>query len=65
MYIYVCMYVCMYKYLLIHTCTYIYIYIYIWRNGNESNSQKKIEKQNNPKVMNLLEWKVNVKKFRL
>ena len=30
---------------------------------NKSDSIKKIEKQNNPKVMNLLKWKVNVKTF--
>ena len=40
-------------------CTHIYIYIYIYihtevNNGNKSDSMKKIEKQINQKVMNLL-----------
>ena len=33
-------------------------------NGNESNNMEKIEKQTNPKVMNLLQRKVNVKTFQ-
>ena len=45
-------------------CVYIYIYIYIYiymevNNGKESDSIEKIEKQSNPKVMNLLQRKVN------
>ena len=32
-------------------------------NGNESDSMKKIEKQINPKVMNLFTRKVNVTTF--
>ena len=32
-------------------------------SGNEFDIMKKIEKQNNPKVMNLYLWKVNVKTF--
>ena len=32
--------------------------------GNKSDSMKKIENQSNPKVMNLLLWKVKVKMFR-
>ena len=33
-------------------------------NGNKSDSMKKTKKQSNPKVMNLLQWKVNVKAFQ-
>ena len=33
-------------------------------NGNESESMEKIEKQSNPKVMNLLRRRVDVKTFR-
>ena len=53
--LYMSLSICLYKFI----CTnniYIYIYIYIYmevNNGNKSDCIKKIEKQSNPKIMNL------------
>ena len=41
-----------------HLCVCIYIYIYIERE------RERIEKRSNPKVMNLLSIKVNIRMFQ-
>ena len=51
---------------IIASCIYIYIYIERERevnNGNKSNSMKKLEKQSNPKVVNLFSFFKKIETF--